>query len=273
MPLFTVDRDKCHQDGICVAECPLKIIDLKTNGWPTPVRGAGRLCLNCGHCVAVCPTGALAHRNLKPGQCLPVNREWLLSPEQAEHFLRFRRSIRNYRAQPVDKAVIERLIRLARYAPTGHNGQPVRWQVIYQAGEVRRLSSLVIDWMRFMIDKHPGLAGMMHFDLVVAAWELGVDTVSRGAPHLVLVNADASDISAPSACTIAMTYFDLAATSFGLGTCWNGFFNAAAMQWLPLKEALGLAAGEANFGAMMLGHPKFVYQRLPERNEPEIKWV
>jgi nitroreductase len=222
--------------------------------------------------VAVCPTGALVHRHLKPEDCLPVNRDWLLSPEQAEHFLRYRRSIRNYKSKPVDRAVIERLIRMARYAPTGHNRQPVKWQVIYDAADVRRLSGLVIDWMRFMIDKHPGLAKMMHFDLVVAAWEFGVDTVSRGAPHLVLVNADASDISAQSACTIALTYFELAVPFFGLGACWNGFFNAAAMQWQPLKEALELGAREANFGAMMLGYPKFIYHRMPERNAPEIKW-
>ncbi|MEW6076411.1 MAG: nitroreductase family protein [Thermodesulfobacteriota bacterium] len=273
MPLFEVNRDKCNKDGICAAECPLKIIDMKATGWPVPIPGADALCINCGHCVAVCPTGALSHRLLKPEACLPVNRQWLLSPEQAEHFLRYRRSIRNYKKQPVDRAVIERLIRVARCAPTGHNRQPVKWQVIYRAEDVRRLSGLVIEWMRFMVEKHPRLAGAMHLDLVVAAWEFGVDTVSRGAPHLVLANADVSDISAQSACTIAMTYFDLAAAAFGLGTCWNGFFNAAAMQWQPLKDALGLTAGEANFGAMMLGYPKFTYHRMPDRKEPEIKWT
>jgi len=273
MPLFEVDQEKCNRDGICAAECPLKIIDMKATGMPTPVSGAEALCINCGHCVAVCPTGALSHQYLKPEECLPVNREWLFSPEQVEHFLRYRRSIRNYKKQPVDRETIERLIRIARYAPTGHNRQPVKWQVIYEADEVRRLSGMVIDWMRFMIEKHPKLAGMMHFDLVTAAWEMGVDTVSRGAPHLVLANAEAADISAQSACTIAMTYFELAANAFGLGACWNGFFNAAALQWQPLKEALGLEKGQANFGAMMLGHPRFTYHRMPERNEPEIKWV
>ncbi len=273
MSLFEVDQDKCNKDGICAAECPLKIIDMKATGMPAPVSGADTLCINCGHCVAVCPAGALSHRYLKPEDCLPLNKEWMLSPEQVEHFLRCRRSIRNYKKQPVDRAVIERLIHIARYAPSGHNRQPVKWQVIYEADDVRRLSGLVIDWMRFMIDKQPGIAAMMHFDLVVGAWALGVDTVSRGAPHLVLVNAEAADISAQSACTIAMTCFELAVMAFGLGACWNGFFNAAAMQWKPLKEALGLEKGQVNFGAMMLGYPKFKYHRMPERNAPEIRWT
>jgi len=273
MTLFEIDGDKCNKDGICAAECPLKIIDMKSADLPTPISGADALCIDCGHCVAVCPAGALSHRSLQPEACLPVNKDWLLSPEQAEHFLRYRRSIRNYKKQPVDRAVIERLIRIARYAPTGHNRQPVKWQVIYSADEVQRLNGMVIDWMRFMIEKHPKMAEMMHFDLVVAAWEMGVDTVSRGAPHLVLANAADSDISGQSACTIAMTFFELAVPAFGLGACWNGFFNFAAMQWQPLKEALALEAGQANFGAIMLGYPKFTYHRMPERNEPEIKWT
>ena len=272
MTLFDVNQETCNRDGICAAECPMKIIDMKTTGWPKPVNGAEALCIHCGHCVAVCPTGALTHRELSPEDCLPVNSEWLLTPEQTEHFLRYRRSIRNYKSKPVDKTVIERLIRIARYAPSGHNRQPVRWQVVYQADDVRRLSGLVIDWMRFMMDKHPKLAKMMHFDLVTAAWDLGVDTVSRNAPHLVLTHAEAADISAQSACTIALTYFELAAPAFGVGTCWNGFFNAAAMQWQPLKEALALEKGEANFGAMMVGFPRFAYHRMPERNEPAIRW-
>ena len=59
MSLFEVDQDKCNRDGICAAECPLKIIDMKSTGIPAPVNGADALCINCGHCVAVCPTGAI----------------------------------------------------------------------------------------------------------------------------------------------------------------------------------------------------------------------
>lgn len=32
MTLFVVDEDKCKRDGICVAECPTKIIALREGG-------------------------------------------------------------------------------------------------------------------------------------------------------------------------------------------------------------------------------------------------
>ena len=31
--------------------------------------------------------------------------------------------------------------------------------------------------------------------------------------------------------------------------------------------------GVGNFGAMMLGYPKYRYKRLPTRNEPVITWT
>jgi nitroreductase len=80
------------------------------------------------------------------------------------------------------------------------------------------------------------------------------------------------DGSAPAACTIALTFLELAASSFDLGACWAGYFNAAATFWQPLQQELGLPEGNVSFGSMMVGYPKFKYQRLPLRNDAEVMW-
>lgn len=74
------------------------------------------------------------------------------------------------------------------------------------------------------------------------------------------------DPFAESACKIAMTYFDLATPSLGLGSCWNGYFNRAVLAWEPLDQM-------TNYGAMMVGYPKFKYSRMPTRNAPRITWM
>ena len=79
-------------------------------------------------------------------------------------------------------------------------------------------------------------------------------------------------MAAQTACVIALTYLELAASAFGLGTCWAGYFNAAATFWPPLQSALALPENHASYGAMMIGHPKFAYHRLPERKEADISW-
>ncbi|UCF84699.1 MAG: nitroreductase family protein [Desulfobacteraceae bacterium] len=273
MSLFVVDPEKCKRDGVCVAECPAGIIELKNkDAVPTPTADADELCINCGHCVAVCPHGALSHTSMTPDQCAPVRKEWLLDTNQVEHFLRSRRSIRTYKDKQVERELLTKLIDIARFAPSGHNLQPVRWRVIYDSDEVRRLAGHVIDWMRHMLKEQPTLARGLHMDRVVASWESGMERICRGAPHVIVAHAPKEERTAPAACTIALAYLELAVPSFGLGACWAGYFNAAATMWPPMLQALGLPEGHICFGAMMIGYPKYKYHRLPRRNEAQITW-
>ena len=273
-PLFVVDEEKCSKDGICAAECPLAIINFSDKqSVPKPVANAAAVCINCGHCVAVCPHGALTHKYLSPSDCLEVNKEMLLDERETAHFLRHRRSIRRYKNKPVEKEKLEKLIGMAAYAPSGHNSQPVLWQIINGKDKVFELTAHVIDWMQHVLKEQPNFGKAMHFDIITSAWKHKADAVSRGCPALILTNGGAQDPFADAACRIAMTFFDLAVPSLGLGSCWNGYFNRAALAWEPLKKALGLSDQMANYGAMMVGYPQYSYPRMPTRNAPKITWI
>ena len=273
MSLLTVDQEKCERDGICTEVCPAGIIEFKDkDAFPTLVDGGDKLCIRCGHCVAVCPYGAMSHVIMKPEECPSVNDDWLFGPEQVKHFLRYRRSIRNYKKKQVEQEVLTKLINIARFAPSGHNRQPVKWLVIYERDEVQRMAGFVIDWMRHLIKEDSPLVAAMNLNRVVAFWEGGNDPICRNAPHVIFTHAHKDDVTAPTACTIALTYLELAASSFDLGACWAGYFNAAATFWPPLQQELGLPEGNINFGSMMVGYLKFKYQRLPLRNDAEIMW-
>ena len=66
MSLFQIDEKKCKRDGVCVAECPLKIIAMRdASSVPEPMPDAKERCIRCGHCVAVCPHGAFTHTMLE----------------------------------------------------------------------------------------------------------------------------------------------------------------------------------------------------------------
>lgn len=271
--LFTIDQGKCARDGICAEECPAKIIQIPDkNSYPTPVKGAAERCINCGHCVAVCPRGAFSLNTMKPGECLELKRDSLPSPARVEQLMVSRRSIRSYHDRPVERKILSRLIDTARYAPTGHNSQPVHWLVIEDKGEVRRLAGLVIDWMRQMLEDNPGFARTMRFDLIIDAWESGVDRICRGAPHVIVAHGQAALPHTQPACVIALTYLELAAYSMGLGTCWAGYLNTAAANYPPLAGALDLPGGHQSFGAMMVGYPRYRYHRVPLRNSPPVTW-
>lgn len=273
MSLFTIDDKKCKRDGICVAECPMKIIEMvDETSVPTPTAEAAEKCIQCGHCVAICPHGAFGHNLMKSEDFPPIKKEWKLSVDQAEQFLRSRRSIRTYKKKDVKQEHLNQLIEIARYSPTGTNTQQVDWLVINSREEVKRLTSMVVDLIRGMIAAEHPMSERYNLAGFVTAWEQGVDLISRGAPALVMTHAPKEYAMAPIDCTSALTYYDLAAPTLGLGACWAGFFMIALTQYQPLIDALELPEGHAVFGAMMTGYPKFRYQRLVPRKVANITW-
>lgn len=273
MGLFEIDETKCKHDGICVAECPMRILEMKDDSSvPLPVDDAEQRCIRCGHCVAVCPHGAFSLSEMKTVDCPPVKKGLLLDVEQAEHFLRSRRSIRTYLEKGIEPEKIEKLLDIARYAPTAVNSQQVKWLAVNSRKDVQQLARLVVDMIRHMIaEKHP-LVESYRLVRFVKAWESGLDLISRGAPGLIMTHAPKDYNWAQTDSTIALTFLDLAAPSLGLGTCWAGFFMSAVSQWPPLQQALPLPDGNVCSGAMMIGYPKYKYHRLPLRKEADITW-
>jgi nitroreductase/NAD-dependent dihydropyrimidine dehydrogenase PreA subunit len=271
MDLFEVNEKTCLQDGICAQVCPVKVIELEKGGYPRPVADADSLCIRCGHCVAVCPTESLRHRVIAPEKCPPIDPALAISAAAAEQFLRSRRSIRVYEDRSVARADLQRLIELARYAPSGHNSQGAKWLVLGKEN-LPSLAGVVVDWMRWVIAHNQEMAYFLHLERTVQRWEEGEDVILRNAPTVIIAHADVKDRLAPSTCTIALAYLELAATSLGLGTCWAGYFNMAAATFPPMKAALDLPEGHQALGSMMVGYPAFTYQRLPTRKTPEITW-
>lgn len=272
MNLLEINQQSCNQDGICAAVCPARLIDFQKGAYPCPIPEAEELCIRCGHCVVACPTGSLSHLEIPLAQCPPIQKDFQLTPEHCEHFLRSRRSIRVYKRKTISRNDITRLIEIARYAPSGHNSQCAQWLVLDNQDELQNLAGIVAEWMRWMIRNMPELASPMHMDKTIQGWENGNDVILRDAPAVIITHARKDNRLAPSTCTIALTYLELAATSMGLGCCWAGYFNVAATTYPPMQKALSLPKGHECFGSMMVGYPKFSYHRLPTRKPPPISW-
>jgi nitroreductase/NAD-dependent dihydropyrimidine dehydrogenase PreA subunit len=274
MATLNVDESKCKKDGICASECPISIIHLGTeNGFPEIVKGAEDVCFVCGHCIAVCPHGALSHKSIPVEKCPEIRKEWIISEEQAIQFLRSRRSVRFFKDQPVEKEKIQKLIEVARYAPTGGNRQGVEWTVFNSKEQIHNLAGLTVDWMRdIQKNKQNQVANSPYIPLIIAGWEIGFDAVMRDAPALVIGSAPKDSISGMVDVSLALCYLDLFAPKLNLGTCWAGLLHGALLEWEPLKKAIGLPEYHVYYYPMMLGYAKPKYFRLPERKYPKITW-
>ena len=217
MSLLSIDQKKCKQDGFCATDCPMGIIRFEGKGsYPEISPESESMCLSCGHCVAVCPHGALDHAEVPLAACKAIDRALVISTGQAEQFLRSRRSVRRFKDQPVEQATLRRLIEIARYAPTARNSQLVEWLVIDDSQRLHDIAGQVIDWMRSLL-KDPKSLVMPFYPLLVNAWEAGIDSVLHSAPCLVAAMAPGPAPNRIVDLTLALSY-----SGVGRAPIWTG---------------------------------------------------
>ncbi len=273
MTLITIDQDKCKRDGLCAADCPARIIRFEgKDSCPELLPNGEAVCLRCGHCVAVCPHGALDHVDVPLAECLTIDKALSLTKAQMEQFLRSRRSVRQFKKSQVPRETLQQLIEIARNAPTASNAQLVEWVVINDRDQVKHLAGQVIGWMRDKLSADPQARAMPYLPRLIKGWEAGADVILRDAPCLVVAMAPEHDNHGMVNLTLALSYLELAAPVFKLGTCWAGLLQGAIKADPALKQAVGIPASRPHHYPMMIGNAKVRYQRLPVRKKPRIDW-
>ena len=273
MITIKVDKTTCKGDGRCVEICPLKILRMNEKEQvPEFIPGGGELCINCGHCFAFCPPGSIELSTMDPKGALRLDYSGLPSPEQVELLLKGRRSIRTYKNEPLSRGSIEKLLDYSRYAPSGINRQPVNWLVINNKEKVRQLSASVINWMEELLKAKSPMAESFRFARLVESWGNGEDMICRGAPCIIVAYGLKDDPLVPQSCTISATYLELAAFGCGLGACWAGYVQMALNMSENVRELSGISSRALAGAAMMVGHPKYRYSRIPSRDPAKVIW-
>lgn len=262
MNLITVDQEKCIKCGMCANECPEQILRIGGNG-PEYISGK---CIACGHCVAVCPIKAI--NNVKsPLVNQKSSKEFLkLSPEEAENFLRSRRSIRSYKETPVPREKLMDLVNIAHFAPTGHNQQGISYVIMDDRNILDKAVELIVKEF-----EHDELFSKMYNSYIKSYRNEGIDAILRGAPCLVLATADVDFPRGRENSIFSLAYMELYAPTLGLGSCWAGVFEKIALEDnSPMLKLFNIPKGKKIAGAVMVGYPKYNYPRLVDRNPLQV---
>ena len=132
--MIAVDAEKCVRCGACVRDCIVEVLKPGADGVPCVASGEERFCLNCQHCLAVCPQGAVVCNGVTPEECAGIGP----LPGAAELFnlLRQRRSIRQYRPENLEPEIIDRLVESLAWIPTGCNDHRLFFTVIREQREM-----------------------------------------------------------------------------------------------------------------------------------------
>mgnify|MGYP006286955155 CR=1 FL=1 len=262
MYTINIDISKCRNDGLCLEVCPRGLFIEAVDGLPRLTDNADERCIACGHCIAICPGEAITVNGLTARDCDPIEEKLAVSKEQVVQLFRSRRSIRSYKNEQVDPFTIEYLIDMTRWAPTAKNLQPVHWIVFQNRDDVVKLADMTIEWMR----------GKEILPYIIDAYDKGRDVINRGAPCLLIAHASEKGCKPVEDCTIALSIIESSVHAFGLGACWAGYFMSAAKEHQPVIDFLDLPLDHHIFGALMLGKPKYKYQRIPPREKAKVQW-
>ncbi|MDT8420207.1 MAG: nitroreductase family protein [Desulfuromonadales bacterium] len=268
---FSIDADKCTRCGLCAKDCPTSIIKIKTGDYPYIPAEKERECFRCQHCLAVCPPGALSILGRNPEQSLPLEGN-LPDPLQLETLIKGRRSVRSYRDENLDPALLQQLLDVAWHAPTGHNACQVRLTVIDDKQTLASFRDETYAGLARLVKSGNLPAGKAFFADFVNLWQkLRIDVLFRGAPHLVVASAPRDCASPLPDCLIALSYFELFAQSQEVGTLWNGLVKWAIDDLVPeLRQRLQLPSHHLVGYAMVFGKPAIRYQRTVEKGAANI---
>lgn len=259
---FRVERETCTQCGQCVGDCPSRIIVMDGEGYPAIAPEKEPFCLRCEHCLAICPAGAISILGYRPEESLPLAGGYP-DPLQLETLIAGRRSVRRYKPENLDAALMQKLLDVAWHAPTGVNSRQVRFTVLDDRTKVARLRDEVMEGL-MRLDREGKLpASKAYYAKFVKIWEKHrVDLVFREAPHLVIASAPKSLSTPKEDCLIALATFELYAQACGVGTLWNGIASWAIDEMLPdIRRSLGIPDDHLFSYAMLFGKSAVRYAR------------
>lgn len=169
-------------------------------------------------------------------------------------FLRSRRSIRRFKADPVPDSVIEDLLATATFAPSAHNRQPWRFAVVKDPAARQRLGAALTSKMR--ADMQAEGAPESEIETRVSRSLRRIDE----APALIVLCRDATDVRTGTpeealmgtqSVALAGMQLLLAAQAEGLGAnwiCWPLYAQAET------RAALGLSADWEPQGMIVIGY-------------------
>jgi len=298
-----IDQEKCIGCGQCVDNCPGKIPALDEN--EKAYMSIDR-CISCSNCVIACPTEAISlaetfyveegYYTTKPADIPyrppqpPLDAEGNPAEFTATEKLIFeRRSVRNFKDDPVPEPLIRRIIEAGRFAPSAGNCQPWRFIVVTDKELLSEISSRIqplaqMASMMYQSDEMlEALASQYEAEPQPGMYDPrvqgGVQAVGEGtlpalvdAPALIIMLGDERAIGGPELnIGICGQNMNLAALSLGLGACWVGFIGIINM--MPdLVERLGIEDPYKVVTSMSFGYPAFKQSGIVAREAKPVTW-
>lgn len=160
-------------------------------------------------------------------------------------------SCRTFETRPIDQKIVEAVLEAARWAPSGGNLQPWRFIVVLDAGRRKALAGAAF-----------GQTFLAQAPMVITVCAVPDESASK-------YGSRGRELYCLQDTAIAAQNILLAATDLGLGSCWVGAFDEAAV-----ARALDLPSAWRPVALIAIGWPAEEEPRRSRRAPVEIiTWI
>lgn len=293
-----IDLETCNRCGLCVDICPAHIphkVSRPGDGDLVEFR-AERLfaCIGCGHCMAICPTKSISVDGLSYGEQvidLPkveVDGQWFAA------FVAGRRSVRVFKDRPVPRELLQEIVDIISTAPMGFPPHKVEVTVVQSRDTIEKALPVIVRTYeglgkvmgnpiaRFMIrcrTSRQTLRSLRDHVLPTLAYRLPdmragkVDSITRGAPAMLLFHVDREAEGGRDDALIALTYGLLAAHALGLGATALSLVPPVVDRTPELRALFQIPAQNQVLSSMVVGYPRVRFRRGIRRELAGVHWV
>jgi nitroreductase/NAD-dependent dihydropyrimidine dehydrogenase PreA subunit len=291
-----IDRDLCNGCGLCVAVCPTGTISLREE----KAIASGGESIYCGHCEAVCPREAIRvrgiDREMSEYKTFSAEKQWLppgnFNTSLLVRLMASRRSCRHFTDRPVERALLEDLVKIGITAPSGTNSQSWTFTILPRRKAVQAFAERVAYFFerlnataeKTLLRMFLRLIGKGELDAyyrgyyrkvkeAIEEWHAsGKDPLFHGSTAAILVGSKPGASCPAEDALLATQNILLAAHSMGLGSCLIGYAVAAMKRDPSIRQSVGIPSDEEIHSVIALGYPDEVYQRTAGRRKVTTRY-
>lgn len=266
--MVIIDKNLCIGCGLCVEDCFSKALIIKEG----KAEFRAYSCMECGHCIALCPKNAVAIEGYDMDQVFEASdRDSTVDPTAYLNHLKLRRTIRSFTAEPVAREDIEMILEAGRFSPTGGNEQTVSYGVVQKG--LPKLRELILEELKRQGDAavaagNPSMYAKMWLRLYDVYKEKQEDQLFFNAPLVIAISSDN-----PEDALIAASHMETMVYALGLGMLYSGFSKRGIEGSPEALKLLGIKENKQVWAVLVVGHPALSYRRSVPRKPADALWL
>jgi nitroreductase/NAD-dependent dihydropyrimidine dehydrogenase PreA subunit len=272
--MIVADKDKCTGCGLCVKICHEHCMVLTDD----TISINYDLCSTCTQCIAVCPQQAISWDGVPP---VAYDKTRLPSPEQLDELFKERRTIRFFKKDRVDRAILKEIVGYGIYAPT--NNYNLRAIVVDDQEIIEALDLILMQFVSrvYKVVFKPRIVfnlirritpALDPKDKVKMENALERGYAFHRPPAIVFIVGDKRIALSEASAQYALYNMILYAQAKGIGSCLWGAAEISLDRNKAARKRLGLGKHEHILGALGLGYPAVKFANKVEGKTLSIQW-